>query len=306
MPLHVAPLSRRAFLARASVAAAGLTVLRSGWGASPSADPNVFALLSDTHVPSTPDITSGSGTNMTSNMRQAVREVVAHPTRPAAVFINGDCAYLKGLADDYKNLAQCVAPLGEAGLPLHVTMGNHDHRGRLFEKLAAQKPERPLLESKHVTVVESPWANWFLLDSLTETDVVTGEIGAEQRGWLDKALKARSDKPAIVMSHHTPQFEPPPEGKVWGGIKDTAEFMDLLASHRNVKAFIYGHSHVWENKRQGALHLINLPPVAYVFKEGLPNGWVEARVRENGMDLNLRAINPAHPLHNQKVALDWN
>jgi Icc protein len=305
MPIHFPAISRRAFLTRASVAAASFTVLRSGWGASPNADPNVFAILSDTHVPSTPEIAHASGTNMTTNMRQAVREVVAHPVRPAAVFINGDCAYLKGLADDYKNLAQCVSPLSEAGLPLHVTMGNHDNRGRLFEKLSSQKPERPLLEVKHVTVVESPRANWFLLDSLTETDVVTGEIGAEQRSWLDKALKARSDKPAIVMAHHTPQFEPPPEGKPWGGIKDTAEFMELLAAHRHVKAFVFGHSHVWETKKQGPLHLINLPPVAYVFKEGLPNGWVEARIRENGLDLNLRCINPAHPLHNQKISLDW-
>jgi 3',5'-cyclic AMP phosphodiesterase CpdA len=304
MPLHVPALSRRSFLAQASVTVAGLTVLRPGWGAPLPADPNVFAVLSDTHVPSTPDI-AAHGTNMTANIRQVVREVVAHPARPAAVFINGDCAYLKGLATDYANLAECIAPLSQAGLPLHVTMGNHDHRGRLFEGVQSQKPERPVLESKHVTVVESPRANWFLLDSLTETDVVTGEIGVEQRAWLDKALKARSDKPAIVMAHHTPQFEAPAEGKAWGGIKDTREFMDLLAAHRHVKAFVYGHSHVWETKRRGPMHLVNLPPVAYVFKEGLPNGWVEARIRENGLDLNLRAINPGHPLHNQKVSLDW-
>jgi hypothetical protein len=304
MPLHVPALSRRSFLTRASVAAAGLTVLRSGWSAEAQADPNVFALLSDTHVPATPDI-AARGTNMTANIRQAVREVIAHPVRPAAVFINGDCAYLKGLAEDYSHLAKCVAPLSEAGFPLHVTMGNHDHRGRLFEALQSQKPERPLLESKHVTIVETPRANWFLLDSLTQTNVVTGEIGAEQRRWLDSALQARRDKPAIVMAHHTPQFDPPPEGKPWGGLADTADFIDLLNSHRHVKAFVYGHSHVWETRRHGALHLINLPPVAYVFKESLPSGWVEARVREDGLDLNLRAIDPAHPLHNQKVALDW-
>ena len=47
MPLHVAAISRRSFLARASVAAASLTVLRSGWGAASNADPNVFALVTD-------------------------------------------------------------------------------------------------------------------------------------------------------------------------------------------------------------------------------------------------------------------
>lgn len=304
MPLHTAPLSRRSFLTRGGAALAGITVLRRGWAAPPEADPNVFALLSDTHVPATPDV-AANGTNMTDNIRKVVGEVIAARVRPSAVFINGDCAYLKGLADDYANLARCVAPLAEAGYPLHVTMGNHDHRGRLFAALSDQKPEQPLLESRHVTIVESPHANWFLLDSLTETDVVTGELGEEQRHWLARALASRPDKPALVMAHHTPQFEPPPEGKVWGGLKDTREFFHLLADHKQVKAFVYGHSHVWATVKRGDLHLINLPPVAYVFRDGLPNGWVQARVREGGLSLTLRTIAAHHPQNNEQINLSW-
>ena len=69
-----------------------------------------------------------------------VGEITALPVKPAGVFINGDCAYLKGLPDDYANLAQCVAPLSAAGLPLHVTMGNHDDRGPLYQALQTQQP----------------------------------------------------------------------------------------------------------------------------------------------------------------------
>ncbi len=304
MPLHTGSLSRRRFLAQGTAAVAGLTVLRSGWGADPGANPHLVALLSDTHIPSSPDVTARD-TNMTANLQQVVREVTALKTRPSAVFINGDCAYLKGLPADYANLAQCVAPLSEAGLPLHVTMGNHDDRGPLIEALRSQQPERPLLESKHVTILETPHANWFLLDSLTQVDVVTGEIGAEQRGWLAKALAARPDKPALVMAHHTPQFEPPPEGKAWGGIKDTAEFMELLAGHKQVKAFLFGHSHNWSLTRRGNIQLINLPPVAYVFGDGKPNGWVLAEVRENGLSLELRTIDPGHKQNAERVDLTW-
>lgn len=304
MPLHTAPLSRRSFLARGAAALAGLTLVRSGWGAPDSADPNVFALLSDTHVPSAPAI-AAHGTNMTDNIRQVVREVIADPVRPSAIFINGDCAYLKGLAEDYANLAEYVAPLAEAGYPLHLTMGNHDDRERLYEALATQKQDQPLLESKHVSIVESPYANWFLLDSLTETDVVTGELGNEQRHWLAAALASRTDKPALVMAHHTPQFEPPPEGKVWGGLKDTREFIDLLADFKHVKAFVYGHSHVWATEQRGDLHFINLPPVAYVFQAGLPNGWVQFRLNESGMSLTLRTIDPQHAQNNERRDITW-
>lgn len=304
MPLHAAAVSRRSFLRQGVATAAGLTFLRSGWGAEGAADPNFFALFSDTHVPDSPTVTARE-TNMTSNIQQVVKEVIALKARPAAVIINGDCAYLRGLPADYANLAQCVAPLSEAGLPLHVTMGNHDDRGPLYNALQSQKPERPLVDSKHVTVIESPHANWFLLDSLTQVNVVTGEIGAEQREWLSKALAARPDKPALVMAHHTPQFEPPPEGKVWGGLKDTADFIQLLKSHRQVKAFIFGHSHDWSVRKHDSLQLINLPPVAYVFAAGKPNGWVAANVRENGLSLKLHTIDPAHRQNGEQVQLTW-
>src|SRR5690606_25576581 len=103
-------------------------------------------------------------------------------------------------------------PLSEAGLPLHLTMGNHDDRAPLYQALAAQRPSDPPVDSKHVSVIESPHANWFLLDSLYQVNVVTGELGAEQLAWIEKELDARQDKPAIVMAHHNPQFDPPADG----------------------------------------------------------------------------------------------
>jgi 3',5'-cyclic AMP phosphodiesterase CpdA len=309
MPLHLARLSRRSFLAQGAVAAAGLATaglatLPDVFGAERQANPNQLALLSDTHIPSAPEVTARD-TNMTSNLKQVVREVTALETQPACVIVNGDCAYLKGLPADYANFSQCIAPLSEAGLPVHLTMGNHDDRAPLFNALKSQKPERPLVESKHVSIVQTPHANWFLLDSLTKTDVVTGELGADQRAWLAKALNSRSDKPALVMAHHNPQFEPPAEGKEWGGIRDTAEFMELLGSFKHVKAFIFGHSHDWSIKKRGSLHLVNLPPVAYVFTAGKPNGWVLVDVAASRLTLTLYSIDPHHRQHGQRVELAW-
>ncbi len=107
------------------------------------------------------------------------------------------------------------------------------------------------------------------------------------------------------MAHHTPQFEPPADGKPWGGLKDTREFFELLGDHRHVKAFLYGHSHVWDHSKRGALQLINLPPVAYVFQEGLPNGWVRAQLRENGLTLELRTLDPQHGKNRERVEVRW-
>jgi predicted phosphodiesterase len=81
--------------------------------------------------------------------------------------------------------------------------------------------------------------------------------------------------------------------------------MDLLLSRRHVKAWIYGHSHAWEVKEQDGLHLVNLPPVAYIFQPERPNGWVELELGESAATLQLRTLDPQHALAGQTVELAW-
>jgi len=303
MPLHIAPVSRRKFLIHSTAAMTSLALLQPGWAAE-EGDANRFALLSDTHIPEREEI-EARGVNMTANLRQVVAQLCSLPQKPAGVIINGDCAYLRGLPQDYANLAQCVAPLETAGLPLHLTMGNHDDRGPLYEALAAQRPENPPVQSKHVSVIETPHANLFLLDSLFEVNVVTGELGEPQRQWLAQALDARSDQPAIVIAHHNLQFQAPAEGTAWGGLRDTDAFFELLKARKHVKAYVFGHSHNWSLSERDGIHLINLPPVAYVFAEGKPNGWIDARLQPDAIELQLHTIDPQHPQHGEHVRLVW-
>jgi 3',5'-cyclic-AMP phosphodiesterase len=73
-----------------------------------------------------------------------------------------------------------------------------------------------------------------------------------------------------------------------------------------VKAFIYGHTHDWKVTQDASgIHLINLPPVAYVFKEGKPSGWVEAELERSGMTLELRCVPATHPDQDQRLRLKW-
>jgi 3',5'-cyclic AMP phosphodiesterase CpdA len=303
MPIHLPPISRRFFLSQAAAAGAAVLGRRCAWAAESETNEVTFALLADTHIPSDPQ-TIARGVNMTANLRQAVAELVAHRPKPSAVLVNGDCAYLKGLPDDYRNLAGLIKPLSEAGLPVHLTMGNHDDRTPFYQALADQRPASPPVESKHISVLETPSANWFLLDSLFQVDVVTGELGARQLQWLAEALDARADKPAILMAHHNPQFEPSAGGG-WSGLKDAKALFDLIADRKQVKAYIFGHTHDWRLSKAGDVHLVNLPPVAYVFQEGRPNGWVEATVRHGGMQLRLHCLDKSHPENQQTTDLAW-
>jgi len=90
------------------------------------------------------------------------------------------------------------------------------------------------------------------------------------------------------------------------GIKDSAALADLFARHRQVKAFIYGHTHDWHvATHPSGVQLINLPPTGYVFKAGRPSGWVRCTLARDGAEFELRSLDPQHPEHAQKHTLKW-
>jgi 3',5'-cyclic-AMP phosphodiesterase len=156
------------------------------------------------------------------------------------------------------------------------------------------------VEGRHVEVIETPRANWFLLDSLDVVNSTPGELGAGQLEWLAAALDARAKKPAVVMVHHNPDEKEKPTG-----IRDTKAMLDVILARKQVKALVFGHTHVWELTTRQGVHFINLPPVGYVFRAGNPSGWVDARVSERGMTLELRCLDPKHPKHGELRELQW-
>jgi hypothetical protein len=172
----------------------------------------------------------------------------------------------------------------------------------MYDEFAQQRPKESIVKGKHVSVIQLPSANWFLLDSLFETDVVTGVLGQEQIRWLLQALDALRDKPAILMAHHHPQWE---AAETIAGLKETREIFPELVSRKHVKAYIFGHTHRWELKEHEGIHLINLPPTAYVFEKTCPSGWVAAQVLDGGMHLQIHTLDKAHKENGRRVELAW-
>ncbi|MDB5297941.1 MAG: cpdA 2, partial [Phycisphaerales bacterium] len=141
MPIHLPPLSRRRFLASSAAAAAGLLLPGRSWGADALApaggtpvDPDRLALLSDIHVAADPAAVN-RGVNMADHLAAAVRAVLDGPARPAGLLVNGDLAYNAGLPGDYATVLAGLAPVRAAGVPVHLTLGNHDDRANFFRAL---------------------------------------------------------------------------------------------------------------------------------------------------------------------------
>lgn len=301
--------SRRRFLAGTLAAGAGLLVPRRLWADRPGTDLNRFALLSDIHISAQRD-REARGINLVDHFVRVRDEILALRPRPAAAIVTGDCAFNDGLTGDYAVLRDLTEPLRQAGLAPCLMMGNHDRREKLWQAFPEMKSrDQGLRPDKHVLLVESPHANWFLLDSMDGAGAVAGRMGEAQLEWLAKALDARPDKPALIVAHHYPETEKPaagsPKPTKSHALLDTEAFFHVIESRKQVKAYIFGHSHRWAIGTLKGLHMVNLPTTAYVFDKKQPSGWIDAQVRPDGIALRLNALDHEHPEHGKKLELTW-
>ena len=300
MPVTLPQLSRRAFLKRAALAGAVVAAAphsQAGWFGK-SRDPHTFAFFSDSHVAADPKARHG-GVNMADNFAACIRQLGGWPVKPAAVIVNGDLAFNHGANDDYATFGRLLHPV-RALAPVHLSLGNHDERDNFWHAFPKDAAKIEAVPQKQAATFSSAYANWFLLDSLDVTAQTPGNLGAAQRDWLDRELTARQEKPAIVVCHH------PLDITGLMGLKDSPALEDLLVRHQQVKAFIFGHTHNWNiTLHPSGVHLINLPQTAYAFQFGRPSGWVRATLAQDGMEVELRCLDPHHPEHAQPRKLTW-
>jgi 3',5'-cyclic-AMP phosphodiesterase len=299
MPIHLAPLSRRQFLGRTVAAGAGLALCPHLSAAEKPVDENFWALFSDLHLAADRTFLFRNS-NMAEHFQTVSKEVLGLPERPAAVLVDGDCAYSSGEKGDYTVLAELLRPLREGQLPVYLALGNHDHRERFWEGFPEEKAAKRPVMDRQTALIRTARANWFILDSLETTLSTPGLLGKEQMTWLSQALDANPDKAAIVVIHHNPGLS----GNM--GLKDTLLLYEVIRPRKQVKAYIFGHTHTWKiDQDASGIHLINLPAVSYAFADGQPTGWVKAHLKEEGMRLELRCTDPSHKSHGEVVNLEW-
>lgn len=300
MPIQLPPISRRVFLRRALLTGAGLALAPQLHAAMRRTDATAFALLADTHIAADPAKLTRA-VNMTDHFNTVTREIIGLPQRPAGVFIVGDCALSSGEPGEYAQFTTLLDPLRADGLTLNLALGNHDHRENFWAALASQKAAKRPVADKQVALIKSKHVNWLLLDSLEKTLQTPGALGEAQLRWLGETLEANRKTPAVIVVHHNPGDD----NKI-AGLKDTGALFEIIRTRKQVKAWVYGHTHNWKvTQDPSGVHLVNLPPVAYIFREGDPSGWIHATTRRDGMKLELRATDPKHKAHGQIVDLKW-
>lgn len=295
MPIHLA--NRRQFITQLGAAVALSQVEAS----AVETDDALIAILNDTHI----GAQQAADSAIPTNLRTTVEWLLSLSKRPAAVIINGDLALHDGRRGDYERFAKLITPLREAGLPLHLTMGNHDDRSVFYDVLKGDKPDAPAVESKHASLVELPGVNIFMLDSLKATMVTQGLLGEAQLAWLMQLLDAHADKPALLFAHHNPRLGGDPLHYP-GGLEDSEPLWQAIAARKHVKAYIHGHIHHRDFYAHEGIHILNTPATSYVAdKKTSTTGWTMLRLTNDGAAVITHTHLADHAWNGVTVPLKW-
>jgi 3',5'-cyclic AMP phosphodiesterase CpdA len=314
MPISYLPVSRRRFLQSSLALGAGVLLADTlAWGDDATkSQADRFIVFSDTHIAADASKIE-RGVNMSDHLGTAVASALAAGLPKAScVFVNGDLSLKDGQPGDYTQFVSLMKPLRDAGLPIHLSLGNHDHRDNFWQAIP---PGAAVVESKHVTVVESPKVTWIVLDTLNKTNVTPGLLGAAQLKWLAAFLDepTHASKPVLVMIHHQPERDPAAtqpaaaneKPKNYSGLLDGAALMEILLPRKQVKAVINGHQHQWGLKQENGLHLVGLPAVAYTFGGDQTPAWTDWNVSDKGVEITFNTIDPKHAKDKTKAELAW-
>lgn len=308
MPITLPPINRRHFMAGTLSGVASL-LFHPVLGAEPELpSQDVWAFLSDIHIPGDRNKTGGNpAIKPVEHLIKVRTDILSGEIgKPCGLIVSGDCVYLHGLPDDYKTLLEEFAPFREKGLPVHFVMGNHDNRQAFLNAVARTTGENTpqIIPHRLHSIIETPKANFFLLDSLEKTNQTPGLFGEEQLQWLTEELDSHKDKPAILVAHHNPDYSRNII-KAPGALQDTAAFFERISGRKQVKAYIYGHTHAWKTLRVDGIHMINIPATAWRFDQTQPFAWVLLTLKDNGISLTLRSIDSEYPKHNEIINLVW-
>jgi len=301
-------ITRRRFLGYSLAAAGGAVALTPRWsggdeekkeesrsGASPSeSKPARWAFLSDTHIATDPE-NNYRGFHPYQNLQKACAEISAD--LPEGLVITGDIARLTGQVGDYENFRKLLIP-SVGARPIYMALGNHDHRANFLDVFEHPAGQRQAVKDKFVLTVDAGPVRFVLLDSLLATNETMGFLGKAQRTWLQRYLQTSDEKPVLLFFHHSLRDED-------GDLADLPRLLDLIKPIRKVKALVYGHSHEYAFAEFEGIHLINLPAVAFNFRNQDPIGWVEARLADDGGAFVLHAIGGDRALDGQVRQLRW-
>ncbi|MBL8341906.1 MAG: phosphodiesterase [Rubrivivax sp.] len=174
-------------------------------------------------------------------LRAAVGALQGLRQRPDAVVLTGDLTDF-GRADEYAHLAELLAPLEAAGLPLFMLPGNHDERHQLRRSFAHHGHFPDTEFCQYTAAVGREGLQLVCLDTV-QAGKGHGTLCAARLRWLDDELARLAGQPVIVAMHHPPFATLIGHMDRLGIVEGVEEFSRIVAAHPNIERVICGHLH---------------------------------------------------------------
>jgi Icc protein len=187
------------------------------------------------------------------SLRAVVAEIAQHPFDLGVV--TGDLSQDLTRAA-YHHLREALQGLK---MPLHLIPGNHDD----LSLITAEFQDGAISCAKQVVL-----GQWQIILLNTQ---VEGEIGGflsdDELNWLEQCLASGVAPYAVVCIHHHPVNM----GSRWLdqiGLANSDRLFEVLASHPQVKALLWGHVHQEFDESRAGLRLLSCPSTCIQFKPG--------------------------------------
>jgi 3',5'-cyclic AMP phosphodiesterase CpdA len=199
-----------------------------------STKPICIAQISDLHIKAPGQLAYGR-VDTARALQHCIATLNAFQPAPDFVVISGDLADTPTVVE-YDNLKQLLSALKWpfAGIP-----GNHDSREMMraaFSQMAHAVPSGPLNQTIQVGGLDL-----VLLDSSVPGQP-HGKLEAPTLQWLDTALAASADRPALLFLHH-----PPFAAGIWHmdrqNLQNAAELASIVRRYQRVQLIATGHVH---------------------------------------------------------------
>ncbi|MBB6694042.1 metallophosphoesterase [Cohnella xylanilytica] len=173
--------------------------------------------------------------HMADNVRKVINHAKESGIEPAFVLITGDLSH-EGDAADYAYIRTVLDECSERiGAPVHVVLGNHDHRGPFREGYLMEAPS----EEPYYYSVMYGGLRLIGLNTQIPGDHA-GELDERQLSWLSEQLKEAAPQGTIIGLHHPVLSIEGMDGSHL--LKNRAVFGDLIAG-TDVIGVLAGHVH---------------------------------------------------------------
>lgn len=154
---------------------------------------------------------------------------------PDIIIVSGDLT-AQGYIDEYISACEFFDDL-KSLTATHIVPGNHDACNvglRQFKRLIGERRFMSKDESNEMVIIG--------LDS-SEPDIHDGQIGIDQREWLNHQLNKIPDHMRIIVTFHHHLLPIPQTGRERNILLDAGDILKILMNHQ-VDLVLNGHKHV--------------------------------------------------------------